>query len=559
MTSRSRNGGIGTSVLMGALALAACSTPTQLDAGVFPVDASICNCASQGDPCGAPWSCCPNLSCVAGACVPNPGTTCAALGEPCNATTVCCVPPAPDGGYPPGAVPPIAGCRTDDAGFSVCYVGAAPGDPCGPPGTWGCTNALVCTGGQCEFAYTGNECPNSDGGPCAQGDGCYGELAMHGIDPCQGWGLQCLPTGNAEIYACQVPAVLHPPEFPLATELGAAYSGCLPSRDLCEGYPGDSAAAVCGSFFAPGSGQPIPDDICVEQCTRGDDCGSLAWDCLNGQCVPNYCYAAPDSVGTDVAAELQAGQGTPVSNVPTDVLYKACTNGGPNTVCLPTYDSNWNTTIGICYRVGGPDAGGIGASCNPNGTRSDLEALCQSGTMCLKGTCLQWCDTSKLGTPCPSTQQCIALNGTLVTSSANPFGVGVCTETCDPYQNAGNNGCPVQGCNLPFKVCKPSGIDNDIFPSPGLCVAGVDAQVAVGQPCNPFVERDPCVSGALCVPAASGSQFVCAQVCDPSPSPGQTPPACPTAQACVGLQPPYCLNSTNRAHGYACHHMGICQ
>jgi hypothetical protein len=553
-----KNLGLWASLFGAALGLGACSgTSRFFDGGTYPVDASICNCASQGEPCGTQWSCCPNLACVAGACVPSPAPSCAALGEGCGATLPCCVPPVPDGGYPVGSVPPIAACRGNDAGFGSCHIGAAVGDACGPPGGWGCTNSLVCVNGTCQFPHTGVACPRPDAGGCIPGDACYNALVGSGADPCQGWGYDCLATNNADRYVCQVPEVVHPPNFPLAG-FASAYSACVPSHDYCEPYPGDSADFGCGQFFTNSAGTPLVTNVCVERCATGDDCGSLAWDCIGGRCIPNYCYAAPDSQNNDIASILASAQGTPVSKDALSTLYKPCANGGPNTTCLPTYDNNWNTTVGLCYRVGAPDAGGIGANCNAAGSRSDVGALCQTGTMCLKGTCLQWCDVSHLGTPCPSTQSCIALGSPFITSSSNGFGVGVCSESCDPYQNAANNGCPVQPCNMPFKVCKPSGIDNDVFPSPGVCVGGVDVPVAVGQACNPFLPRDSCVSGALCVSSPAGG-YACEQVCDPSPSAGRTPPACPTSQTCTGLKPPYCFNSTNQAHGYACYHMGVCQ
>jgi hypothetical protein len=538
-----------------AVALGACSgTQQNFDGGVYPVDASICNCASQGDPCGTQWTCCPNLVCNNGTCV-APGQVCAVLGERCSASTPCCVPPPPDGGYPPGSVPPITGCRPNDAGFSTCFIGVQPGDPCGP-GQWGCTNALVCNaGGSCQFAQTPDTCPHTDGGPCVVGDNCKVAL-FAGNDDCAPWGLDCL-AGAGTSFVCQVPAVFHPPNFPLAGGLSANYSVCSPGRNNCEPYPGDPAPVACGSFYVASVGAPV--NVCVESCTTGDDCGSLAWDCINGQCQQNYCYAAKDAAGNDVATELTAIQGTPVSNDPLATLYKPCAHGGPNTVCLPTYDSLWNTTTASCYRVGGPDAGGLGASCKVAGAREQLSQLCAAGTMCLKGTCLQWCDVSRLGTPCPSTQSCVAVGGALITSSATPFGVGVCTETCDPTQNAANDSCPQISCGQPFKVCKPSGIDNDVFPAPGNCVGGVNQQVPVGQACDPTLERDPCVSGALCVNNGQGSGFLCAQVCNPSPSPGVTAQPCPGGTACVGLGPPYCFNQTNRANGYACHHLGVCR
>jgi len=581
--------------LAAAVVLSACSGPSGSsdggDSGVPPiadagVDAGLDGgpdagpalklCGAAGSPCSG-GTCCGNLDCQQGVCTEISGPACAGYGEPCDALP-CCVTPPPPGGWPAGTVPPIPGCRTLDGGPSVCYIGTQPGDPCGA-GLWGCTDGLACISGSCALPSTNQACPR-DGGLCLPGDDCtdFGNQVYGGsaaADPCQNSGLDCeevLPLGNtlpfaAGTFLCFEPEVVSPPDFPLAAEDFSQYSVCSPQSD-CAPVPGDTAAVGCGSFFIEGEqgnavvGYPVP--VCVELCQSPDECGSLAWDCLGaaggsqGQCLPNYCYAETDSSGDDIATALGNAQGTPVSS-DISVLFQPCSHGGPNTVCLPQNDNNWNTTTGICYRVGPPDAGGVGASCDPTGARTDLGGLCAAGTLCFKGTCLPWCDTgNRTVASCQTGQDCVAVGGSLVSSTANDNGTGVCTESCNPYLDAGWNSCPVVDGGPPL-VCKPAGTDNDFFPSPGVCVGGSSASLALGQPCSPFGWVDPCPSGAVCAPAGdAGTAFVCSQVCDPQPSPGIDEPACPTGATCTRLGPPWCVNYNNASIDYACYHVGVC-
>ncbi len=551
-----------------ALALPACPGPKCNPGEKCAADAGPAFCVQQNGSCATGASaCCGNLTCAQGVCVEAKAPACAAFGAPCGASLPCCAPPAPDGGWPAGSVPPVPGCFVLDGGFGVCFEGQQAGDPCGA-GKWGCANGLVCSNGACGLPpATGVACPRADGG-CEVGDDCSSFAAnffsncsgSQNSDPCTASGLDCEQTAqatgcSATGFSCQQPSVVAPPEFPLV-QAPQAFSLCGPGS-VCSPLPGDTAAPVCGTFFYPGVASL---EVCVEACQKGDDCGSLAWDCLGGSCVPNYCYAEPDQVGTDVAAEISALQGTPVSKDP-KVLFQPCQHGGPNTVCLPQNDNAWNSTTGICYRVGDSSAGGAGAACDPSGARSDLGGLCQSGTLCYKGSCLPWCDTgNKTIAACPSGEICEAVGGALVSSTANDNGTGVCTAACNPYLDAAHNSCPQGQSGTPPMLCKVAGTDNDLFPTPGVCVGGRVKPLALGAPCEPFGWEDPCGSGALCVPAASGKGYLCAQVCDPAPSPGVAPPAagCGSGKSCQGIGPPGCFQPTNADGGFACYHVGAC-
>ncbi|MHB8416970.1 MAG: hypothetical protein ACYDCL_02770 [Myxococcales bacterium] len=543
-----------------------------LDAGP-----TIAYCAAQGGPCGVGMECCGNLACVSAVCQEAVPPSCAGYGAPCGDGVPCCGTAPPPGGWPAGTVPPVPGCLPQDGGRSVCFIGSRVGDPCGT-GLWGCAYGLDCVDGGCVRPSTSESCPSSrDGGSCLPGDDCtsyanqiYGTGVLS-ADPCQSYGLDCEQTFGgsypfpARTFLCTEPEVLSPPNFPAASEVFSQYSVCG-ALSNCTPVPGDTAQVGCGDFYIPALGSLAP--VCVELCQRPDDCGSLAWDCLGaspgsaGQCLPNYCYAENDSSGNDIASAITSVQGTPVS-AQISVLFKPCANGGADTVCLPQNDNGWNTTTGICYRVGAADAGGVGASCDPTGARADLGGLCASGTLCFKGTCLPWCDTGNpTVSPCRAGQRCVAIGGALVSSTANDNGTGVCTETCNPYLDAGWNGCP-QTSGAPPSVCKPAGTDNDIYPSPGVCVGGSSSSAALGQPCDPFGWVDPCASGSLCAPNKGGTGFACAQICDPQPSPGLSEPSCAAESTCRPLGPPWCVDYNNGAPAdggapYSCFHLGVC-
>ncbi len=533
-------------------------------------------CAPQGGVCNAATACCGNLACSSGTCEPPAPPSCAAFAAPCGTgQPACCQTRAPDGGWPAGSVPPVLGCFTPDAGQSICVMGGQPKDACGV-GLWGCAAPLQCISGSCQMVTSAEVCPRADGGACGVGDDCsaFADNFTQGqcptnlnSDPCANSGLDCEQTANpknptcADLgFTCQEPMVLPPSEFP-QVQTDSPYSLCT-SQSACAPIPGDTATPVCGSFFAlddqSGTVQTFP--VCVESCVQGDDCGSRAWDCVGGECVPRFCYAEKDSQGNDIPGILNSEQGD--AGAVSDklaVLFQPCAS--PNTVCLPIYSDSWNTNVGICYRVGGADAGGAGASCDSTGGREDLAGLCRSGTLCFKGTCLPWCDTGNPNVAkCPSGETCVAVGGDLVSNTASDNGTGVCTEGCNPYLPASANGCPQGPDGMPPSLCKPAGTDNDVFPSPGVCVGGWQPAIAVGQSCDPFGWVDPCVSGAVCAPLKTGGGYVCAQVCDPQPSPNfQTPPGgCSAGTSCQPLGPPHCENDNNSQNGYLCTHIGAC-
>jgi hypothetical protein len=570
-----------------AVALAACSggNKTKPDSGVADSGPTTLEfCIPQSSPCDAGTGCCGNLSCQSGTCQETTPAPCVPYGGLCSASAKCCEPTAPTGGWPAGSVPPNLGCLASDAGISYCFIGGQVGDPCSAS-TWGCTNGLSCTSGKCQVPITGQICPPATGTTCNAGDDCsaYASSLVYycggsqNSDPCQNSGLNCVQTAQlggscplaSHTFTCMEPSVQNPPYFQIylePEELSPTYAQTLCGTGSdCVPAPGDTAAPTCGTWFVdtflygtyPDSG-PITIPVCMEACTKPDDCGSLALDCVSGQCVPNFCYAQPDLENDDIAGAItQAQPNAPVTdNI--DVLFKPCAHGGPNTVCLPQDDEMYYTVTGICYRVGGAGAGGPGASCDPSGARTDLGGLCQSGTLCYKGTCLPWCDTgNQTVAPCAANQQCVVFGGELPWSTADANGTGVCTEDCDPYQPAAQNSCPQVSGQPPY-VCKPAGTDSDQFPSPGACVGGSTAPAAVGATCSPYGWLDPCVSGAACAPNKAQNGFVCGQICDPSPSPGVTEPACPTGQTCTPQGPPICQNANNSATNYVCNHIGVC-
>ncbi len=573
-------------VLVAALAACSGSNKKTTDAGVDSGPTAPVPCSPQNSPCSGSGSasCCGNLSCQSGTCQETTPPTCAPYGALCSSSLPCCEPTPPPGGWPAGSVAPNLGCLVSDAGISYCFIGGQIGDPCSAS-TWGCTNGLVCDSGKCALPSTGQQCPRADGGSCEAGDDCtpYANALVfycggaENSDPCQNWGLNCLETAAASScplpansFTCMEPSVQVPPYFQIylePEELDPTYAEtvCGQGQSACVPYPGDTAAPACGTWFLDTfdygtypDGGPILVPVCLETCTKPDDCGSLALDCVSGQCVPNFCYAEPDLEGDDIAGAIsQAQPNAPITdNI--DVLFKPCAHGGANTVCLPQDDEMWETVTAICYRVGDATAGGVGASCDPSGSRTDLGGLCQSGTLCYKGTCLPWCDTgNQTVAPCAMGQQCVVFGGALPWTTTDANGTGVCTDDCDPYVPAAQNGCPQTSSQPPF-VCKPSGTDSDQFPPPGACVGGSTAPVAIGAACSPYGWLDPCVSGAVCAPNKAQNGFVCGQVCDPSPSPGVTEPSCPSSQTCTQQGPPICENDNNSANNYVCNHIGVC-
>jgi hypothetical protein len=230
---------------------------------------------------------------------------------------------------------------------------------------------------------------------------------------------------------------------------------------------------------------------------------------------------------------------------------------------LPQFDNAINAASGLCIRVGGPDAGGLGAACNGNLYGNDPSSLCAPGFLCDQGTCLQWCDVDD-----PYVSSCTGNNSCIVNHSL-PINVnrtvaraaGVCGEQCDPYNPPPDtgNGCDaitsLLACTAQGPVCKLTGDDSSstTYPPAGLCLNGIANPVAVGAICNPVAaSADPCVSGAVCAPQVDGGSYVCTQLCDLHPAHGAQP-SCPSPQTCVSLT---CQNPNGTS---VCTHKGICQ
>jgi len=312
----------------------------------------------------------------------------------------------------------------------------------------------------------------------------------------------------------------------------------------------------------------------MEACQTGDDCSSIAWDCVTTsgvkQCQSNFCYAAdipqPDPLPPyNVANAMSAAQTMPVSNQ-AKVLFKPCGAGaGPDTYCLPRYDPDWSTTVGVCARVGGTGAGGIGAACQPNASPTDVPGLCAAGSLCYRGTCHKWCDVANLvRAGCDPGQACLPAGDPFASAFGTLDAKGICTNICDPYLPASANTCPQSPtwtCDNPSMLCKPNlpaVADSDQLPQPGVCAGGTVKPIEVGMACSTGIWVDPCVSGAFCtLPAGGGNTKICAQVCDVVPSPYMSEPACPTGLTCVSVDRSLCEN-LGRDGGW-CKAFGTCQ
>jgi hypothetical protein len=296
------------------------------------------------------------------------------------------------------------------------------------------------------------------------------------------------------------------------------------------------------------------------------------WDCVqNGtqkQCASTFCFAADipqqdPNPPYNVARVVQTTQTATVSNSPT-VLFKPCGAGaGANTYCLPSYDPDWQTTVGVCTQVGAAGAGGIGAACQPNPSPTNGPGLCAAGSLCYRGTCHQWCDiNNKVRAGCDDpTQACIPAGDAFSSSFSGTDTTGICANVCDPYQPASANSCPQSPTwtwDNPQMLCKanlPAAADSDQFPQPGVCAGGLVTPIQVGMPCSTGLWVDPCVSGAFCSLPAGSPTRICGQICDVDPSPFVSEPACPTGTTCT----PVDLSLCQSPKGDPCKHFGTCQ
>ncbi len=408
-------------------------------------------------------------------------------------------------------------------------------------------------GGGCLVPLTADTCgPDAE---CQVGDDCSAFYNDGGADPCMKDGLFCALLGvtpaQALLGGCLQPFVTDPADgFPSSsTPCNPANNRCSPAADSAQNTP-----SVCASYWAAAGGAPV----CLASCQSSTDCSSLAENCVNGTCVPVYCYA--DGMlqsGMTVADYFTTLQGSPVVSPDNTVLFQPCEPiGGAPSYCLPQLDALTNAASGICFRVGEGDAGGIGSACDSNlyGNNGSIP-LCAQGFLCNQGSCLSWCDVSgQSGTPCLTNTTCVVDTYLPFIVSPTTEGTGVCVQPCDPYAVLGDagNGCvPFVDdavCREAIPVCKLTGSDTNPAPPPGLCVNGVANPLPVGAICDPVSVVDPCVSNAMCLPY--GSLYVCAQLCDADP-PVDVPSTCTAGTTC---QPLPCNNATG-----LCDHEGACQ
>ncbi len=570
-----------------AILAAACNSSTSGDAGMDAGQDSgpVGNfCKSVGGDCSkSATACCTNLTCQNGACAPAP-SICAGYLEACDSVPCC---------EPSGDAPLLLCQSFADAGLplSLC-VSPAQGTACSSDSQ--CPPPYVCAQGACGLAATANSCDTGKlkvtgytyHTPCEKGDACLfntNELGaiesnVAASDPCLASGLVCILVSENPSYLglCVTPAAAEPQAWspdgpPFDTTV------CNPKDNQCGSYytGADRAAATCGPFMI---GAP---DHCEEACTTGDDCDNITWDCIKGQCKPNYCYADGTVTTGQTAAKYLSGLQTQYGGLTVSgsesVLFQPCATGEDfPTACLPQYDDLAGglgiTTTGECVRVGGDGGGGWGDPCDPNPYRNNLGGLCQFGNYCYLGTCMPWCDlgsTSDVACPSGTTCQPLPAGPLASTVLGATHSIGVCAQDCDPYLDDTQNDCPIFQIDAgpkPLLGCKLSGNGSDTLPPPGNCAALIDQPIAVGQPCVPgggagalggasFEWLDPCVSGAQCTQNSdAGLVFVCRQVCDPDLSDNIAipAPACPEGQTCVAFQ-------TCGGAGGPCAHQGGCE
>jgi hypothetical protein len=361
-------------------------------------------------------------------------------------------------------------------------------------------------------------------------------------------------SNTAYVGACLIPFVVD-----VSGGFPSQFTGCNPSNNLCAPLNGSaqSTASVCASFWGANNGNPV----CMQGCQTSSDCTSLAENCVNGACVPVICWA--DDVATPGAvAYYNSLQKSPVVSADTSVLFEPCADiGGAPSYCLPQFDNTINAASGLCFRVGGATAGGLGAACDGNLYGNDPSSLCAPGFLCDQGTCLQWCDVDdKYVSPCTGNDTCIVNHALpLVINKTIARGAGVCAQQCDPYNPAGpdGNGCgPITNlaaCTAQDPMCKLTGEDTNLSPPPGLCINGVANPIAIGSICDPVSAwADPCVSGAVCTGEIDGGSYICTQLCDVHPNGG-------AASSCVAPATCHPLSCPNAPNGSGlCTHRGFC-
>jgi hypothetical protein len=511
-------------------------------------------CVAFGGDCSssADAGCCDGLICSGSVCG-NPTPPCAGFFETCASGAACCQSGAADSG-----VPQMSCSAIDNQGNNACLIGEG-GQACGAGVE--CATPFVCIGGACAFVHNATPICAPSSASCAVGDDCssFANGTGGSVDPCFNSGLFCNKVGvndagSAYIGACIQPIAVAQDSsgfgFPLS------FLPCKPSDNQCGPLIGSSqnTPSTCASFWAANNGTPV----CMQSCQSSSDCASIAENCVNGACVPVYCWAN----GAPAAAYYSTNQGSPAVSSDISVLFQPCNDiGGAPSYCLPQFDNLLGVSSALCIRVGGASSGGLGAACNGALYGNDPSSLCAPGFLCYQGTCLQWCDVDdKFISPCTGNSTCTVHQGLpLFVNPTVDRGLGVCAQPCDPYNppSASGNGCmpldDTSTCTAQPPVCKLTGQDTNLSPPPGLCLNGIASPIPVGTICNP-VEAwpDPCVSGALCLGQADGGSYVCTQLCDLHPQHGAQP-SCVSPTTC---RPLACSNSNGTA---ACTHKGICQ
>jgi hypothetical protein len=290
--------------------------------------------------------------------------------------------------------------------------------------------SLIVAGTVIAFTACGGAPGSGVGAPCGDGVGmcqeplqCFADFASGycttdcSVDPCPD-GSACTPVGGASLCmrACSV--------------------------------PGDCRAEY-QCFNA----------VCVPRCTSDPDCGSVGFQCIDGQCTPYPgaplgdpcqidmdCSSRTCFLGTCVQScnrESQCASGmtctlNPIGNggqlTPTTQMVPICVTrrgtGAPGVACVADADCDRGSCqYGICVELCGasPDCHGANMSCAKSFIIFD-DASSDTYQGCLPKTGMLTVDSPTADVPLPSTAQAFAVFVHDAPNFSNTVGIGALTD-----------------------------------------------------------------------------------------------------------------------------------
>jgi len=373
--------------------------------GVGTAFPTVVSCFGVG-PCVGEGDCDPCETCVAGACVPNPGEACddglfcngadscgvdltcsVHAGDPCLGGPDCnnvCNEVADNCFVAPGMGCTSDGnqCTTDACdGAGTCAHNAVPNNTaCGSSSTGPCDAADNCQGGVCQTNTSPDGAACNDGVFCNGADTCSaGACSNHAGDPCTG-GAQCNNACNevadncfnASGTACTGNGVNQCSGADTCNGSGTCSNNNSPNGTGCDDGLACNIGETCqnGACSGGGANSCNDGDACTtDSCSEPAGCANVPIVCPPGQsCVGGVCIFCQTNTDCDdgVACTVDVcDPGTGCSNTPDDA---ACDDGD---VC--TSDS-CDAIAGCVY------ANNDGAACDDgNG--------CTSGDTCSGGAC----------------------------------------------------------------------------------------------------------------------------------------------------------------------------